>query len=457
MNPRRDTLKFEFDRNYAKPRSVEFEDWIDLTLKIPLADVIGIYYSIIKHEVYLKVSSPEVGERIIAETNGTAKFRYSDGHIGEVVITQEGLGIRTIRIFELPFEVTADSINAVLQPYGRVLNNFAERFSQGHKYPVLNGIRQVRIDLKSHVPSYITVAGYRAIVIYDGQPRTCAACNKPGHVRAECMQRRIAQLPREEPRSSTDMVTLPVTYASTARKALCPETDMQIAELEVSLPLVEIDSSTQVNQEVEPVVATTPKPEEKNTDLPLEKLIIGESTVKVVEQKDAASMEAATSVMEVVDTESPSTQEGDKKKRRLKHRRAEDTEPQQRQRARLMTEDEQNRQSVDSKASAGLIVGQKTSDTSVETTERPTPQKTPLRPEETSGTLEPTAAENASMHWADDVENVDDVDMVPLSQRLMDEPTELMETSNDDTLRQLRKSERKSGGKQGGFPPDESQ
>jgi hypothetical protein len=44
-----------------------------------------------------------------------------------------------------------------------------------------NGIRVV-ITLKQHTPSNLTIAGYRVLVSYGGQPMTCCGYNKPGHL-----------------------------------------------------------------------------------------------------------------------------------------------------------------------------------------------------------------------------------------------------------------------------------
>lgn len=214
---RQDTLKITFDRNCARPKLFEIEDWLEQEFQLNFDDVVGIHISIVNSVAYVKMINAELCDKIVESCGGGKKFKYSDGNIRDVTITHAGFGIRTIRIFELPFEVPAEEINAVIAPYGRVISNVAERWSNARKFKVLNGVRQLKVDLTKHVPSYISVCGYRGIVMYDGQPRTCAACNSAGHVRAECLQRRVAQLPAGEAPRPAAMTVLTASYAAAAR------------------------------------------------------------------------------------------------------------------------------------------------------------------------------------------------------------------------------------------------
>lgn len=211
---RKDTLKFTFDRNFVRPKSYEFECFLEEVVKIGTGDLIGIYFSIVTTDIYVKLINTDLCDRIVESSGGTLKFKHSDGNISEVSVAHAGFGIRTVRIFELPFEVTGEQINAVVSSYGKVLSNVPERWSGTHKFPVLNGIRQLKVELQKHIPSYINVCGYRAIVMYDGQPRTCAGCGATGHVRAQCLQRRVAQLPAGEAVRPTAVTSLPITYAA---------------------------------------------------------------------------------------------------------------------------------------------------------------------------------------------------------------------------------------------------
>jgi hypothetical protein len=47
--------------------------------------------------------------------------------------------------------------------------------------------------LKKHIPSHITVAGHRALILHDGQPQTCYGCGDTEHMYHVCPKRRGAK------------------------------------------------------------------------------------------------------------------------------------------------------------------------------------------------------------------------------------------------------------------------
>lgn len=265
---RKSTLKFTFSTEYARPRALEVERFLREDVKIPCTDLIGIHLSIVSSVVYVKLVNDTACNTILERAKDGLKFRHSDGNIGPVNVDHAGLGLRTIRIFELPFELPAEDVEAALRPYGKVLSHVAEKWTQFTTYPVLNGVRQVRIELTKHVPSYLNIAGCRAIVIYDGQPKTCSGCGKEGHIRSECLQRRIAQLQSTDPLPPTTPTILPLTYVAALR------TDAgQIHEPEQLQDLSEITVSGRDEEErlttntvSPPAAPTQEKVEEKTYD-----------------------------------------------------------------------------------------------------------------------------------------------------------------------------------------------
>jgi hypothetical protein len=48
------------------------------------------------------------------------------------------------------------------------------------------------LNLVQHIPSHITVAGYRTLISHEGLP-TCYGCNEIGHLYQVCPQRRRAR------------------------------------------------------------------------------------------------------------------------------------------------------------------------------------------------------------------------------------------------------------------------
>lgn len=325
-----DTLKFTLDRSRPKPNSFEFESFLEESAKLKFDDVIGIHMSIVNSDVFVKLKSEELCNKVVQSCGGTLKFKHRDGNISEVQVTHAGSLLKTVRIFELPFEVPAAEIDEVVSAYGTIISNEAEKWSNAHKFPVLNGIRQLKVDLKKHIPSYINVCGYRAIVSYEGQPRTCAACGKAGHVRAECKQRRVAQLPAGEPVSPAAMTSMPLTYAAVANSHKQSSTISEInhthsvtdKEVPMDIPeTVEVGSATLQSTDF-----PTKPPTEQNREAPKH-------------EEDISAEDTGTEPEQTGSLENPTISQKNRsrrkhKKRRIAHEGAEESAPLLREKAK---------------------------------------------------------------------------------------------------------------------------
>lgn len=195
---RKYTLKFSFVFGVARPKIYEFDDWFNGYFQVPEEDVLGMAYDFLSNEYIVKLRNDDWCQRIMDKTNGTAEYKSSTGEVSRVSISYAGLGLRNVKVHLLPFEVEFTHIKQALSKFGTVYAVTADRWGGNMHYKVDNGVRTVKIDLQSHIPSFVNVCGFRALVVYEGQPRTCSACNLPGHLRAECPRRRApVQLPVE--------------------------------------------------------------------------------------------------------------------------------------------------------------------------------------------------------------------------------------------------------------------
>jgi RNA recognition motif-containing protein len=131
--------------------------------------------------VYLKFKRAEKQHQSLQETKGQHEYKHENGEISKVTIEPAGMGIRTIRIQNLPPEVNDRTILNILTKYGEVRELKVEQWSRKYRYKISNGIRIATMNLKEHIPSYVTIANNRVLVSYDGQPPTCYGCSHTGH------------------------------------------------------------------------------------------------------------------------------------------------------------------------------------------------------------------------------------------------------------------------------------
>jgi len=152
---------------------------------------------------------------IINRTNGTI-YKHESGVRTEVA----GMETRRILAF-LPPEISANCIRATLNPYGEV-QTIQEQWSRKNKYAVANGIKIATMKRTKHITPCITMAGYRTLTSYEGQPQTCYGCGHTEHMYHACPKCRWGKNQTETPTETTwaQIVGAKATTSETAHEIL---------------------------------------------------------------------------------------------------------------------------------------------------------------------------------------------------------------------------------------------
>jgi hypothetical protein len=221
---RKNTIKCIFERTSQKPLAIEIHTWIKDILLLRADDLEAIQLDGSQHAVYIKINEGKSAIDIIDRFKGEARFTHRDGTISTVALVPAEMGYKTVRILNIPLEVSNQSIAAHLQSYGKILQISDEYWADSYFFKVKNGIRIVKIEMSANIPSYIMISGFRSLILYDGQPRTCSNCNASDHLRADCMVRKPAhrQVTNNNNSSWSDIVaSMPLNPANRLR---VPET-----------------------------------------------------------------------------------------------------------------------------------------------------------------------------------------------------------------------------------------
>jgi hypothetical protein len=140
-------------------------------------------------QIFIKLTEPTFVHDILHITNGT-KYKHTRGEISPVQLEIAGIGTHRIRLANLPPELSGSIICTALAPYGVIQSIQDENCSKNYRYAVANRIRIVTMTLNKHLPSHVTIAGYRALVSYEGQPETCYGRGETDHMYQVCPKRR---------------------------------------------------------------------------------------------------------------------------------------------------------------------------------------------------------------------------------------------------------------------------
>ena len=126
----------------------------------------------IKRHIFMKFVNDTYLQNILQSTNGSVEYRHTIREISIVRLAVAGMGMRRIRLVNLPTEVTEINIRTALSSYGEIVSIKDEMWSNAYGYKVANGVKVIRMKMAKHLPSQMNIAGHRALPSYDCQPAT---------------------------------------------------------------------------------------------------------------------------------------------------------------------------------------------------------------------------------------------------------------------------------------------
>jgi hypothetical protein len=133
MNDRQNTIVCAFTHSSPRITAHQIYDWIYDTLQLPETDIRMIQIDGPRRHVYIKFHTSERTQSVLQAINGCVEFRHDNGELSMVHVDLAGMGVRRIRLANLPPEVLAQ--------YGEAKQVNEDSWSQAYRYPVSNGMR----------------------------------------------------------------------------------------------------------------------------------------------------------------------------------------------------------------------------------------------------------------------------------------------------------------------------
>lgn len=183
------TVQFRFPPGSPRPTWADIGNFLK-RLDIDLLDMETAYKTARDRSLFIKLTSIAMKEAL-KKNSEPRSFLYSSGESVMVRMSIAGTDMRYVRIFDLPPEISDESLSLVLEEYGKVEYVTREKFPPelglGH---LQTGVRGVHLDVKRTIPPSIDVAGWKGNVFYDGLKDTCFLCQTVGHRRDSCPQKK---------------------------------------------------------------------------------------------------------------------------------------------------------------------------------------------------------------------------------------------------------------------------
>lgn len=183
------TVQFQFPLACPRPTWTEIANFVK-QLDTDVMFMEATYRTAHNRSIYIKFVSLEAMTDSLKKNKEPKKFRYSNGKSVEVRMEIAGRNVQYVRVFDLPPELSDNSLSMVLGKYGKVECMKREKFSAdlglAHMY---TGVRGVYMEIKNEIPSMIEIGNRKGRVYYEGLKDTCFLCRAVGHRKDSCPRR----------------------------------------------------------------------------------------------------------------------------------------------------------------------------------------------------------------------------------------------------------------------------
>jgi len=120
MSERQNTLVCTFDPQSPRITAYDIHEWIYDTMCLQENEVAMVQVNGPRRQVYIKFREYKKMREILMATNGHGELRHTNGEISKVRREAAGLGIRRVRIANLPTDVPDRVIRMGLGTYREV-------------------------------------------------------------------------------------------------------------------------------------------------------------------------------------------------------------------------------------------------------------------------------------------------------------------------------------------------
>lgn len=256
MNETVNTVQFRFPPGSPRPSWEEIAKFIKQLDTDPLLMECA-YKTARDRSLFVKFKSQDAMMDSMKKNSEPRSVSFANGDSVVVRMCIAGSNMHYVRVFDLPPELSDDSLARVLESYGKVELVVREKFPPDlgldHMY---TGVRGVYIDVEKEIPPSVDVTNRKARIFYSGLKDTCFLCQEVGHRRDSCPQR--ATRSKQDKRQKDSSTPSYAAVVSAGKESIERPTENVVEEIIEILEedvIAETDSIEDV-QEESPVCET---------------------------------------------------------------------------------------------------------------------------------------------------------------------------------------------------------
>lgn len=187
VRSRENTFRIDLTNFSKRPTFEEIHKFVHETLGLTVDHVVRLQMNHAQNCVQIKCRDLQTAQDVVEKHHEKHELEVNKCKVKVRLVMEDG-GVE-VKLHDLSENIRNEEIVAFLKQYGEVIAIKDQVW--GDNYPlkgIPTGVRVVKMVLRRHIKSFVTIQSEQTLVTYRNQPHTCRHCTNPSHPGSTCVE-----------------------------------------------------------------------------------------------------------------------------------------------------------------------------------------------------------------------------------------------------------------------------
>lgn len=187
VRPRENTFKIDLTNFPKRPSFEDIHKFVHESLELTVDHVVRLQMNHAQNCVHIKCRDLQTAQTVVENHHAKHEIEVNKTKV-KVRLAMDDGGTE-VKFHDLSENIRNEELVEFLKQYGEVITIQDQVW--GENYPlkgIPTGVRVVKIILRRHIKSFVTIQGEQTLVTYRNQVHTCKHCTNPSHPGSTCVE-----------------------------------------------------------------------------------------------------------------------------------------------------------------------------------------------------------------------------------------------------------------------------
>lgn len=187
VRPRENTFKIDLTNFPKRPSFEDIHKFVHESLELTVDHVVRLQMNHAQNCVHIKCRDLQTAQTVVENHHAKHEIEVNKTKV-KVRLAMDDGGTE-VKFHDLSENIRNEELVEFLKQYGEVITIQDQVWSENYPLKgIPTGVRVVKIILRRHIKSFVTIQGEQTLVTYRNQVHTCKHCTNPSHPGSTCVE-----------------------------------------------------------------------------------------------------------------------------------------------------------------------------------------------------------------------------------------------------------------------------